>query len=276
MGDVDDVLVVVGAGSMGVAAVRRRGPGAHVLLADVGQPALDAAAGPLQADGYRVSTQVTDVSDAASVAGLAKAAGALGSVRALVHTAGLSPVQASADRVMAVDLVGVALVLAAFEEVVAPGGAGVVIASMAGHLVPPMSNEDAAAIRAAAPGELADVPCVAAASSGDSGLAYAFAKQAVRVRVAAASVPWGKRGARINSISPGVIATPMGHAELASPSGELMRMMVDASGTGRLGTPDDIAAATDFLLGPAASFVTGTDLLVDGGAVAAVHSGALG
>ncbi len=274
---VDDVMVVVGAGSMGVAAVRRRGPGAHVLLADVGQEALEAAAGQLRADGYRVSTRITDVSVGSSVADLAKAAGALGDVRAVVHTAGLSPVQAPADRVMAVDLVGVAHSLLAFEAVVARAGAGVVIASMAGHLIPPLSAEDEAAVRAAAasPDDLLGVPGVAEAAGGDPGLAYAVAKRAVAILVGAASVPWGRRGARINSISPGVIATPMGHAELESESGVFMRMMVDASGTGRLGTPDDIAAATEFLLSPAASFITGTDLLVDGGAVAAVRSGAL-
>jgi NAD(P)-dependent dehydrogenase (short-subunit alcohol dehydrogenase family) len=272
----DDVMVVVGAGSMGVAAVRRRGPGAHVLLADVGPEALEAAAGPLRADGYRVSTQITDVSDGTSVAELAAASGALGAVRAVVHTAGLSPVQAPADRVMAVDLVGVAHSLLAFEAVVAQGGAGVVIASMAGHLIPALSAEDEAALRAAAPEGLLDVPFIAEAARGSSGLAYSVAKRAVAVLVGAASVPWGRRGARINSISPGVIATPMGHAELESESGQFMRMMVDASGTGRLGTPDDIAAATEFLLSPVASFITGTDLLVDGGAVAAVRSGALG
>jgi NAD(P)-dependent dehydrogenase (short-subunit alcohol dehydrogenase family) len=273
---VDEVMVVVGAGSMGVAAVRRRGSGARVLLADVGEAALDAAAGPLRDDGYAVTVQRTDVADAGSVAELAQAAGALGAVRALVHTAGVSPVQAPAERVVAVDLLGAAHVLAAFEDVVAPGGAAVVIASMAGHLIPPLASDDEAAVARAAAGELADVPCVRAAAEGDPGLAYAFAKRAVAVRVAAASVPWGRRGARVNAVSPGVIATPMGHAELASESGEFMRSMVAASGTGRLGTPDDIAAAADFLLGPGASFVTGVDLLVDGGAVAALKSGALG
>jgi len=108
-----------------------------------------------------------------------------------------------------------------------------------------------------------------------SQMAYPFAKRANQIRVAAAAVTWGERGARINSISPGVISTAMGRLELDSESGALMRAMVENSGLRRLGTPEDIAAATEFLLGPSASFVTGTDLLVDGGVVAAITTGTI-
>ena len=107
----------------------------------------------------------------------------------------------------------------------------------------------------------------------DPNFAYPIAKQANHIRVRAASAHWGRRGARINSISPGIISTPMGQQELASPVGDGMRAMIAMSGTGRQGTPDDIAAATAFLLGPDASFITGTDLLVDGGVIAAVKAG---
>jgi NAD(P)-dependent dehydrogenase (short-subunit alcohol dehydrogenase family) len=106
-------------------------------------------------------------------------------------------------------------------------------------------------------------------------MAYPFAKRANQIRVAAAAGAWGERGARINSISPGVISTAMGRLELDSESGALMRAMVENSGLRRLGTPEDIAAATEFLLGPSASFVTGTDLLVDGGVVAAITTGTI-
>jgi NAD(P)-dependent dehydrogenase (short-subunit alcohol dehydrogenase family) len=266
------VLVVVGIGGMGLAIARRCGSGARVLLADVSESLLDTAAAALREEGHDITVEPTDVADAASVHALAVAAGALGPVRGVVHTAGVSPVQAAATTVIAVDLLGAAYVLDAFAGVVSAGGAGVVIASMAGHLTPPLTADDERAIAEAAAGALASLPCVEAAARGDSGTAYAFAKQAAAARVRAAAVPWGRRGARVNAISPGVIATSMGRAELDGPSGAFMRLMVDASGTGRLGTPDDIAAATGFLLSPAASFITGVDLLVDGGVVAAMRS----
>jgi NAD(P)-dependent dehydrogenase (short-subunit alcohol dehydrogenase family) len=148
----------------------------------------------------------------------------------------------------------------------------VVIASMAGHLAPGLPAEDERAIAAAPAGELGALACVQSAAAGDAGLAYAFAKQGVAVRVRAAAEPWGRRGARLNAISPGVIATSMGRAELDGPSGSFMRTMVDGSGSARLGTADDIAAAVEFLLSPRASFITGVDLLVDGGVVAAMRS----
>jgi NAD(P)-dependent dehydrogenase (short-subunit alcohol dehydrogenase family) len=273
--DEHSVLLVVGTGAMGLAVARRCGSGRRIVLADVGTEALSQSASALDAEGHDVTTVEVDVADAASVDALAKSGRELGSVTGIVHTAGVSPVQASADRVVAVDLLGVAHMLHSFETVVAPGGAAVVIASMAGHLAPPLSPEDELAIARATADELRSLPCVAQAAAGDAGLAYAFAKRAVAIRVAAASVAWGRRGARVNAISPGIIATPMGHAELASTSGQFMRQMVASSGTGRLGTPDDIATATEFLLSPQSSFVTGTDLLVDGGAIAAVRTGQL-
>ena len=193
----------------------------------------------------------------------------LGRVEVLVHTAGLSPVQASVGAILRVDLLGAALMLDAFGAVIAPGGAGVFIASSAGSMMP--QDVDFERRLATTPtATLLDLPELAESAIGDPGFAYGIAKRANQVRVRAASVPWGRRRARVNSISPGVISTPMGLAELDGPSGEFMQSMVTGSGTGRLGTPDDIAAAAEFLCGPQASFITGTDLLVDGGAVAGV------
>lgn len=270
-----DVLAVIGAGGMGRAIVRRQGAGRTVLLADFDEAALATAAAALRDEGHTVTTRQVDVSSADSVAALAGAAAGLGRVSQVAHTAGLSPVQAPAAAILRVDLLGTALVLAEFGRVIAAGGAGVVIASMAGHMAPPLPPDQEAALASAPAGELLALPFASPDTVTDPGLAYTLAKRANHLRVQAASGTWGARGARINSISPGVISTPMGQQELASPTGEFMRAMIGASGTGRIGTPDDIAAAAAFLLGPESSFVTGTDLLIDGGVVAALRSGRL-
>jgi len=271
----DQVLAVIGVGGMGRSIARRLGTGKTLLLADFDDATLAAAAAELRGDGFTVQTQTVDVADAASVADLARTAGSLGAVVQVAHTAGLSPVQAPAAAILAVDLLGVAQVLDAFGQVIAPGGAGVVIASMAGQLSAALTAEQEQALALTPTDQLASLPFASAAALPHPGAAYGLAKRANQLRVAAASSTWGARGARVNSISPGVISTPMGQAELDGEAGDSMRAMVAASGTGRLGTPEDITAAAAFLLGPESSFVTGTDLLVDGGVVAAVRSGRL-
>ncbi|SIO02739.1 SDR family oxidoreductase [Agromyces cerinus] len=268
-----DVLVVIGVGGMGEAIARRQGTGRTVVLADFSQAALDRVGDALRGDGFEVVVHLVDVSSRTSVAALADAAGDLGRVTQVVHTAGLSPVQASRDAILAVDLLGTAHVLDEFERVIAPGGAGLVIASMAGHFLPPLPPEVSHALATTPSDELLALPVLA--SIAEPAGAYSFAKHANHLRVRAASAGWGAKGARVNSISPGVISTPMGQQELAGESGAQMRAMIDGSGTGRVGTPYDIADAAAFLLGPDASFITGTDLRVDGGVVAAVSTGRL-
>jgi len=162
-----------------------------------------------------------------------------------------------------------------FGRVIAVEGAGIVISSMAGHLAPPLAAEQEKALAHTPADELLRLPVASPDNVTDPRVAYGIAKRANRLRVQAASVAWGQRGARINSVSPGIISTPMGQQELASEAGQGMRAMIDASAAGRLGTPDDIAAAVAFLLGPESTFITGTDLLVDGGVVAALRSGRL-
>lgn len=271
MSEGDRVVVVTGIGGMGLAVARRLGPGSRLLLADVSESALREAAEVLRVEGHDVVEQETDVSDAESVAALASAAMELGRVDVVVHTAGVSPVQASVDAILRVDLLGTALVLDAFTSAIAPGGAGVIIASMAGTMFSP--DPDLERRLAMTPtSTLLELPELAEGAIANPGSAYGLAKRANQLRVRAASVPWGRRRARVNSISPGVISTPMGAAELSGPSGEFMLSLVAGSGTGRLGTPDDIAAAAEFLAGSQSSFITGTDLLVDGGVVASLIS----
>jgi NAD(P)-dependent dehydrogenase (short-subunit alcohol dehydrogenase family) len=268
-----EVVVVIGVGGMGQAIARRQGPGRTVLLADFNQETLELAATAMRRDGHTVDTLQVDVSSPNSVDGLARRAGQLGTVSQLVHTAGLSPAQASAEAVLRVDLLGVALVLDAFGKIIAAGGAGVVISSMAAYLFPDFTAEQVRALAHSPARDLLTLEPVNPEAVTDPALAYGLAKRANHIRVQAASMAWGRRGARINSISPGCIATPMGQLELASAVGDGIRGMVAASATGRIGTPDEIAAAAAFLLGPDATFITGIDLLVDGGVVAACQSG---
>lgn len=265
------VTVIIGVGGMGEAIARRIGAGQQLLLADFNEELLGAAAARLRGDGFLVDTAHVDVSSQDSVKSLASAAAALGPVANAVHTAGLSPTMAPAKAIYGVDLAGVAFFLEEFAPVMAPGGAGIVIASMAGSMAAGALPAELLAALTELPAEqLLDFPALAAEALQDPGAAYSLSKRANQLRVQRASLDWGRHGARVNSISPGVISTPMGQQELAGESRAGMRSMVQNSGTGRLGTPSDIASAAAFLLSDEASFITGTDLLVDGGVVAGV------
>lgn len=267
------VIVIVGSGGMGVAIAHRLGSGRTVVLSDTNSDYLDAATRALVANGHDVHATTVDVTSPLSVSDLAAYAAGLGPVTDVVHTAGVSPEQADIDTVLRVDVVGVALVLEQFGEVIEAGGAGVVIASMAGHFHPAMDPGLEHQLAGTPAGELLAIPDCAPALFRNSQEAYGFAKRANHLRVAAAAVAWGRRGARVNSISPGIISTAMGMQELNGSSGTVMKAMIDGSAAGRIGTPDDIAAAVEFLLSPAASFITGADLVVDGGITGAVKAG---
>jgi NAD(P)-dependent dehydrogenase (short-subunit alcohol dehydrogenase family) len=267
------VQVVIGAGSIGQAIARRTGAGKHVLLADFNETNLQNAKTALEDAGHTVSTQRVDVSDAESVRALAQAAAGLGDVVQVVSTAGVSPVQAPAEAVLAVDLYGTAVVLEEFGTVIASGGAGVHISSMAGHMPPPLDPETAHALAFTPVEELLALPVLAPDAVPNSGAAYAISKQANHLRVQAAAVPWGDRGARVNCISPGIILTPLARDEMSGPGAEGYQRMIEVSAAGRVGTADEVATAAAFLLGPDAGFITGTDLLIDGGVIAALRAG---
>jgi NAD(P)-dependent dehydrogenase (short-subunit alcohol dehydrogenase family) len=268
-----NVLVVIGAGSIGQAIARRTGAGKHVLLADFNETNLQNAKTALEDAGHTVTTQRVDVSDAGSVRALAQAAAGLGDVVQVVSTAGVSPVQAPAEAVLAVDLYGTAVVLEEFGKVIAPGGAGVHISSMAGHMPPPLDPETAHALAFTPTEELLALPVLGPDAVPNSGAAYAISKQANHLRVQAAAVTWGDRGARVNCISPGIILTPLARDEMSGPGAEGYRKMIEVSAAGRVGTADEVATAAAFLLGPDAGFITGTDLLIDGGVIAALRAG---
>lgn len=267
-----EVVVVIGVGGMSEAIARRQAVGKRLLIADFDDRTSTDVAARLAADGYDVTTEHVDVGSRESVSALARAAASAGRVVQLAHTAGLSPVQADVASVLRVDLYGVAVVLAEFGEAIAAHGAGVVIASMAGHVLGPLPADQESALISADVDDLLSLPFLGSDAISDPGQAYMVAKRANVLRVASESLRSGRRGARLNTISPGVISTPMGREELDGANGAGMRDLIAASGTGRIGTSADIAGAAAYLLGPESSFVTGTDLLVDGGALAALRA----
>ena len=268
-----EVLVVIGAGGLGLAIARRQGPGKSILLADFNEKALQVGAQSLEHAGHQVTTQIVDVSSRASVHALAQKAQSMGPVMQLAQAAGVSPTQASPEVVLAVDLLGTALVLEEFGHVIAPGGAGVHISSMAGHRGNPLEPAHAEALAQTPTDELLKLSFLDAEHVPNSTVAYEISKRANALRVQSASVLWGDRGARLNSISPGIILTALARDELAGPRKPIFEAMINACSAGRVGTADEVAAVTAFLLGPEAGFITGSDLLMDGGVIAALRSG---
>jgi NAD(P)-dependent dehydrogenase (short-subunit alcohol dehydrogenase family) len=269
------VIVVIGPGQIGQAIARRVGIGKHVLLADMRRENADAAAEVMANAGYEVSVATVDVSSREAVHALVETATSLGEVTGLIHAAGVSPSQASPATILKVDLYGTALVLEEFGNVIARGGSGVVIASQSGHRLPGLPVEQNKALATTSVEELLSLPFLQSNKVTDSLHAYQISKRGNSLRVMAEAVRWGKRGARINTISPGIIMTPLARDELTGPRGAGYRRMIELSAAGRAGTPDEVANVAALLMGPDGGFVTGSDFLMDGGVTAAYWFGEL-
>jgi NAD(P)-dependent dehydrogenase (short-subunit alcohol dehydrogenase family) len=249
--------------------------GKHVVLADLHQANADAAAEVLGNAGFEVSTTTVDVSSRASVHALVETATALGDITGVIHAAGVSPSQASPATILAVDLYGTALVLEEFGSVIAGGGAGVVIASQSGHRLPALTAEQDRALAMTPTDELVDLPMLQPEVVTDSLHAYQLSKRGNALRVMAEAVRWGKRGARVNTISPGIIITPLAKDELTGPRGAGYRRMIELCPAGRAGTPDEVGTVGALLMGADGGFITGSDFLMDGGVTAAYRFGEL-
>lgn len=269
------VIVVIGAGSIGQAIARRVSAGKHILLADLRQENAETAAEVLSNAGYEVSIATVDVSSRESVHALVEKATALGDVTGIIHAAGVSPSQASPATILAVDLYGTALVLEEFGTVIAEGGTGVVIASQAGHRLGALTAEQNAALATTPADQLLSLAFLQPDQVKDSLHAYQLAKRGNSLRVMAEAVRWGKRGARVNTISPGIIITPLAKDELTGPRGEGYRRMIELCSAGRAGTPDEVGNVGALLMGPDGAFITGSDFLMDGGVTASYWFGEL-
>ena len=270
-----EVVVVIGPGSIGQAIARRVSAGKHVVLADLRLANADAAADTMRNAGFDVSTTTVDVSSRASVHALVETATAHGAVTGLVHAAGVSPSQAPPEAILGVDLYGTAVVLEEFGNVIGRGGAGVVIASQSGHRLGALTPEQNVALATTPADELLKLPMLQPGQVTDTLHAYQLAKRGNALRVMAEAVRWAKRGARINTISPGIIITPLAVDELTGPRGEGYRHMIEHSPIGRAGTPDEVATVAALLMGADGGFITGSDFLVDGGVTASYFFGEL-
>ncbi|MEU1552543.1 SDR family oxidoreductase [Streptomyces scabiei] len=261
-----EVVVVTGAGGMGTAVARRIGSGWTPFLADASPGRLGLAVQELRDEGYAARGVVTDVSDRDAVDRLAREAAGAGRVAAVVHTAGLSAVQAPARRILEADLPGTAHVVDVFGAVATPGTALVCVAGMAGHAASLTGEEETAPATAPARDLLTTGAVLAVGDSPTR--AHVVSERGNQLRAEAAALARSRRGTRVNGASPGVVATAMAKAEAEGPSGARTRAMPAASGAGRSGTPAEIAGAVAFLVGPEARYINGTDLLVDGGQAA--------
>ena len=270
-----EVVVVIGAGAIGQACARRVSAGRRVLLADLNAANAEGAAKVLADAGFDVHTSTVDVSSRESVQALVAEATALGDVWGVIHAAGVSPSQASPATILAVDLYGTALVLEAFGNVIVKGGSSIVIASQSGHRLGALTAEENRALATTPTQDLLALPMLEPSAVKDSLHAYQLSKRANALRVMAEAVRWGRRGARVNTISPGIIFTPLARDELSGPRGAGYRRMIELSPAGRGGTPDEVGNVAALLMGPEGGFITGSDFLMDGGVTASYWFGEL-
>ena len=268
-----EVIALLGAGSMGTAIARRFAAGRIVLLGDISEKNLERVSNELKYSGYTVETFVVNALEKDSVEAFAEKAASLGPVKYFIDTAGTSPNQSSPEHIMMLDGVGTGYALDAFGKVMAAGGAGLVISSQTGYMMRLPDEVEQQVLNASAD-ELMDIPFIKETALQNSGYAYIIAKRINHLQAQkAAATSWKERRARINTLSPGVIVTPLAYDEFAA-AGDNYQKMIDASAAMRTGSSDEIAEAGAFLLGDHAGFINGTDLLIDGGTIAAIRTGA--
>lgn len=269
----NEVIVLIGAGSIGQAIARRVGAGRNVVIADLRRENTEAAARIFEDAGFTVTAATVDIASRQSIVELARLADNLGPVHGVVNAAGVSPSQAPVEAILKVDLYGTAVILEEFGKIIAKGGSGIVISSQSGHRLGPLSIEENDLLAITPTEELLQLPLLQNVTS--TLRAYQLSKRCNVLRVAAECVNWGRRGARLNAISPGIIITPLANDELRGPRGEGYRTMLANCPAKRAGTPDEVGDLAAFLMSDKAQFITGSDFLMDGGATASYWYGDL-
>ena len=267
------VVVLVGSGSIGQAIARRVGAGRHVVLADLRLEAAETAAKLFEDAGFETSAVAADLSSRDSLLALIDHARSFGPIANVINAAGVSPSQAPVETILKVDLYGPSVLLEEFGKAIAEGGSGVVISSQSGHRLPALPEEQNAALATAPTEELLALPFLA--SITDTLKAYQYSKRCNVLRVMGEAPKWARRGATINSISPGIIITPLANDELRGPRGDGYRRMIAGMPARRAGTPDEVGDLAAFLMSSRGRWITGADFLIDGGCTASYHYGEL-
>ncbi|MBR1418971.1 MAG: SDR family oxidoreductase, partial [Synergistaceae bacterium] len=252
-----DVAVLLGTGSIGQAIVRRVGAGKHIVLADLKLENAECAAKILEDAGFETSVISTDLGSREAILKLAEHAKQFGEIKNLINAAGVSPSQASVQDILRVDLYGTAVLLEEFGKIISDGGSGVVISSQSGHRLPALPEEQNEQLAVSAPEDLLNLPFIKAIN--DTLKAYQYSKRCNVLRVMYEAARWGKRGATINSISPGIIITPLANDELHGPRAEGYLKMLRLCPAGRAGTPDEVGDLAEFLMSSRGRWISGSD-----------------
>lgn len=268
-----EVVVLVGSGSIGQAIARRVGAGKKIILGDLKISAANDAAKILENAGFETSTVEVDISSRESILNLIEHAKKFGEIKNFINAAGVSPSQASVEKILQVDLYGTAVLLEEFGKIISENGSGVIISSQSGHRLGALTEEENFLLATTPTEKLLEIDFLKKIS--DTLKAYQFAKRGNVLRVMYEATNWGKRNATINSISPGIIITPLANDELHGPRKDGYLKMIEASPAKRAGTPDEVGDLAEFLMSSRGKFISGADFLIDGGTTASYFFGDL-
>ena len=270
-----DVMIVTGAGQISMAIARRMGFGKKIVMGDKNINNAKNIAQIMNNAGFDVEPVEMDLSFRESIKGLIAKAKEYGEIKMLVNGAGVSPSQAPIEAILKVDLYGTAVLLEEVGKVIAKGGCGVTISSQSGWRMPQLTAEEDAALATTPTEELLNLEILQPENIKDTLHAYQLAKRCNEKRVMAQSVEWGKRGARLNDIAPGIIVTPLAIDEFNGPRGDFYKNMFAKCPAGRPGTADEVANVAELLMSDKGAFITGSTFLIDGGATSSYFYGPL-
>lgn len=270
-----DVMILVGAGQIGMAIARRMGYGMKIVIGDMNKTNAEAIAKTMNEAGFDAVPVEMDLSSRSSILALIAEAQKYGKISMLVNAAGVSPSQASIETILKVDLYGTAVLLEEVGKVIKPGGVGVTISSQSGHRMPALTPEEDEQLATTPTEQLLSLDILQPQNIRDTLHAYQMAKRCNVKRVMAEAVKWGERGAKVNSISPGIIVTPLALDEFNGPRGDFYKNMFAKCPAGRPGTADEVANVAELLMSSKGAFITGSDFLIDGGATASYFYGPL-